>query len=168
MSGKKRRLRKVNQLQAVGILLTIAFVIIGYRFYIAPKDLKEIAFQLPDGSKTTKLYVRVADTNALRQKGLMFVKHMPDDQGMLFVYPTEENHTFWMKNTYLSLDMIFMNKSGEVVGILHDVPPLNKISRDIKKPSTYVLELLAGKARELRISEGSTLLIADGLPRTSS
>ena len=164
MSGRKRKLRKMNQLQAVGIIIFLALLAVGYHQYSKPKDLKEIMFLRPDGSSTATLSVSVAHTNRSRKKGLMFVKDLPKNQGMLFIFPEEQQLTFHMKNTYLPLDMIFVNRQKKVVGILHDVPPLNQIKRKVDKPSIYVVELNSGQARELQISEGSRLVLPAKVP----
>lgn len=164
MSGKKRRLRDANRKQAIGILLLLVAFAVGYTILADSQETIRIAFERPDGSKTKSLKVTLAATARERQKGLMFVKDMPEDSGLLFAFPEQTQQKFWMKNTYLPLDMIFMDTRGKVVGILHDVPPLNTISRTIPAPSRYVLELNGGRARQLRISEDSMLEYPGALP----
>ena len=164
MSGRKRKLRKVNQLQAIGLVLFLALVAVGYRYYKMPKNLVGIHFELPDSQKSSTLYVSLALDKASRTRGLMFVKDMPASRGMLFAFPEQKQQVFHMKNTYIPLDMIFIDQKGKVVGILHDVPQLNELRRSVKDPSKYVLELNGGRARELGITVGSQLVMPNGLP----
>ena len=164
MSGRKRKLRKVNQLQTIGILIALALLGFGYHLYSQPRDLKDVFFLLPNGSASGKISVSVVHTNAGRRKGLMYVKDMPATRGMLFLFPEQQQLKFHMKNTYIPLDMIFVDKDKKVVGILHDVPPLNSIKRSVEAPSQYVVEINSGRARELGIVTGSKLVLPEGLP----
>lgn len=86
-------------------------------------------------------------------RGLMFRREMKDDWGMLFVYPDDEILSFWMKNTYIPLDMVFIDGGGTVVGVV-TAEPLTLNPRSVGKPSRYVLELNAGTAKRLGIEAG--------------
>lgn len=90
------------------------------------------------------LEVELAATDEQRSHGLMFRRSLGEDEGMLFVFDRDEDHTFWMKNTYLPLDMIFIDAAGEVQGILPQVPPQTEVPRSIGKRSRYVLEVNGG------------------------
>ncbi len=79
-------------------------------------------------------------------RGLMYRTEMPADHGMLFQLPRREEQIFWMRNTCLSLDMLFLDEDGTVVGVLERVPILNEAPRTVRKPSRYVLEVNAGWA----------------------
>jgi uncharacterized protein len=94
----------------------------------------------------------------------MYRKTLAERAGMLFIFPSERQNTFWMKNTYLSLDMVFADKSGRVVGVLEDVPPLNEEPRSVGAQSLYVLEFAAGTARKYGILVGSTMRVHSDLP----
>lgn len=93
------------------------------------------------------LRVELADTHAAWQTGLMFVEHLETDHGMLFVFPDEEIRNFWMKNTYIPLDMLFFDGRGRLINKIVDVPPLTLTTRRSTRPARYVLEV-AGKASE--------------------
>jgi hypothetical protein len=67
--------------------------------------------------------IEIADTPASRQQGLMFRENLPQDQGMLFVFDTPSDYRFWMKNTKLTLDMIWINQNYQIVHIESNVPP---------------------------------------------
>ncbi len=69
--------------------------------------------------------VEIADTQAEREKGLMFVKHLPDGQGMLFDFDSEQDIAMWMKNTYIPLDMIFIRGDGRIARIAENTTPLS-------------------------------------------
>jgi uncharacterized membrane protein (UPF0127 family) len=79
---------------------------------------------------------------------------MPEDAGMLFVFPETEIHSFWMKNTPLTLDMIFIDEHREIVGIVESATPFSTASRSVGKPSRYVLEVNGGFTAKHGIKTG--------------
>jgi uncharacterized membrane protein (UPF0127 family) len=88
--------------------------------------------------------VEVVSTPAQQAVGLMYRKEMGAMAGMLFVFDETEEHSFWMKNTILPLDMIFLGDDRKIVGIVKDAVPFTTTSRTVGKPSRYVLEVNAG------------------------
>ena len=130
----------------------------------AASDVIRGRFSNPDQSVTEYFEFEMALTPDQRRNGLMFVTELPSNKGMLFVFPTEGNQIFWMKNTFISLDMIFLDRTLKVVGVLNNVPPLNELPRHVNKPSKYVVELAAGSARKHRIQVGSILEVASPIP----
>lgn len=99
-------------------------------------------------------FVEIAITPEQIQTGLMFREEMPLENGMLFSMPERKVQRFWMKNTPLPLDMIFMDEDGTVVGIVEDTEPYDEGSYGVDVPSKFVLELNAGRARDCGITEG--------------
>ncbi len=93
-----------------------------------------------------------------QHRGLMFVRKMPESTGMLFVYEHSEMHSMWMKNTYISLDIIFARADGTVSSVIHDTQPLSLTSQSSVEPVNYVLELNAGTARRLNIGRKSRII----------
>lgn len=93
-----------------------------------------------------------------QRRGLMFVRKMPENTGMLFVYEDSDMHSMWMKNTYIPLDMIFARADGSVSSVIHDTQPLSLTSQGSIEPVSYVLELNAGTARRLGIGKKSRLI----------
>ena len=93
-----------------------------------------------------------------QRRGLMFVREMAPNRGMLFVYGRAERRSMWMKNTYLSLDMIFARRDGTVSSIAHDTEPLSLATISSTEPVAYVLELNAGTARRLNIGRNSRII----------
>jgi hypothetical protein len=95
-----------------------------------------------------------------QSRGLMFVRQMPQTTGMLFVYEANEFHSMWMKNTYLSLDIVFARADGTVSSVIRNTEPLSLRSLSSTEPVKYVLELNAGAARRFKIGTGSRLVWA--------
>ena len=91
-------------------------------------------------------------------RGLMHVRHMPDDAGMLFVYAGSDYHSMWMKNTFIPLDMIFARRDGTIANIATDTVPQSLESVGSVEPVTYVLELNAGTSARLGIDEESRII----------
>ncbi len=98
--------------------------------------------------------VEVARQSNERERGLMFRKELAENSGMLFVYPSEAPLSFWMKNTYLPLDMIFINDTMRIVGIVENAEPLTLDARSINTPARYVLEVNGFFARRHGIQPG--------------
>jgi uncharacterized membrane protein (UPF0127 family) len=111
------------------------------------------------------LQVELARTEPERAHGLMFRRSLEPQHGMLFFMPGDDDWKFWMKNTLLHLDMVFLDQDWQVVGVLEDVPPLNEIPRGVGTPSRYVLELGAWEARRQHIALGTRLQFRE-LPDT--
>ncbi len=123
-----------------------------------PNLLAEL--RLKDAPTAPPLRAIVRATDAETQVGLMYRKEpLKDDEGMLFIFPDDIDHRFWMENTYLSLDMVFIDSTGTVVGVLDHVPPLTRDSRHVGVPSRYVLEVGAGNAAKLGYRVGTPLAI---------
>jgi uncharacterized membrane protein (UPF0127 family) len=112
------------------------------------------------GGKTFS--VELATTSEKQALGLMFRDSMPEDEGMLFIFPNEAPRSFWMKNTRIPLDIMYFDKDLKMVSLSANTPPC-RISRCPSYPSTgpamYVLELNAGKADELGVGPGSVLTL---------
>ena len=113
-----------------------------------------------------RIGVEVAADDATRQHGLMDRTSMPDDHGMIFVFPDAQIRTFWMKDTLIPLDMLFFDGDRRLVTLLHDVPPCKAdpcATYPSTAPARYVLELNAGAAAKLGVREGDTIRL-DGVP----
>jgi hypothetical protein len=88
--------------------------------------------------------VEVADTPAKRELGLMYRRDLPSDRGMIFLFPMETEQAFWMKNTPIPLDMIFISSSRRIVGIVQRAAPFTLDARSVPGSSQYVLEINGG------------------------
>jgi len=99
-------------------------------------------------------------------RGLMFVEHLPDDRGMLFVYPGDDIRAFYMKNCKIPLDMIWLSADGEVVDISPDNPPCEADPCPnifAERPFRYNLEVRGGLSRDHGLSVGDRLVFV-GIP----
>jgi hypothetical protein len=112
---------------------------------------------LRSGGAVFRFAVEVADTDATRARGLMFVESMPRFSGMLFVYPEPLAATFWMENTLIPLDMLFFDPSGRLTRIHENAVPLSREVIFGGENVLYVLEINGGLARTLGIAEGAEL-----------
>ena len=112
-----------------------------------------------DDGEIHEFTVYLATEFEQQRRGLMFVRDMPDDVGMLFIYEDSEIHSMWMKNTYISLDLVFARADGSVSSVIRDTQPLSLESRASIEPVSYVLELNAGITRRLNIGRKSRLQV---------
>lgn len=101
------------------------------------------------------LTVDLAETPQQRSKGLMFVEKLPEDRGMLFLFPNERQQSFWMENTLIPLDMFFIDAQWNVVGVVENAEPLTRSPRQVNGVSQYVLEVNAGFARQHGFGAGT-------------
>jgi len=104
-----------------------------------------------DSPLAARFVVEIADTQHKRTQGLMERVSLAPDHGMLFIFDHQSNHGLWMKNTYLSLDMIFFDNDFRVVGVRENTQPLSLEIVTINQDSRYVLEVLAGTAKKYGI-----------------
>jgi uncharacterized membrane protein (UPF0127 family) len=112
---------------------------------------------LPDRSA---VIVEVASDDATREQGLMYRDHMADDRGMIFLFTQAGEYPFWMKNTLIPLDMIWMDPDHRIVHIAHDVPPCKADPCPNYPPNakaSSVLELAAGVAAKHHLKDGDVL-----------
>jgi uncharacterized protein len=98
--------------------------------------------------------IEVVADEASRAQGLMFRQSMADDHGMLFDFRREQPASFWMKNTYIPLDMIFIRADGTVVNIAEDTVPMSEAAVNSSAPVRFVLEVNAGIARKIGLKAG--------------
>ena len=118
----------------------------------------------PDG---TKVSVEIADSEATRQRGLMFRMSLAPGEGMIFVFDAPGFYPFWMKNTLIPLDMLWLDSLARVVSIARAVPPCKADPCPSYPPDAdalYVVELVAGFARQHNVKVGDVLKL-DGVPR---
>lgn len=104
--------------------------------------------------------IEIADTPDLRKRGLMFRTSMPEDRGMLFFFDKEEPQAFWMKNTLIPLDMLFISADYKVVSVAKNAVPCKTKVCDVYpsvKPAQYVLEVNGGISDKYGIKEGDTV-----------
>lgn len=101
--------------------------------------------------------VKVVDTPETRAQGLMYVQELADDAGMLFDFKEERPVSFWMRNTYIPLDMLFIEADGTILNIHVNARPHDTTSIPSAGPVQYVLEIPGGRSTELGIEAGDTV-----------
>jgi uncharacterized membrane protein (UPF0127 family) len=121
---------------------------------------KEIVLEGTFG--TIQFVVEIADTSEKREQGLMNRKNLAPHHGMLFIFDTTERHAFWMKNTYIPLDLVFFDEAFKVVGIIENATPMSNTLLRIDKNSRYVLEIPAGSVKKHGINLNTTAHIHYG------
>lgn len=113
--------------------------------------------------KPAEIGVEIAENNRERMRGLMFRKSMPEEKGMIFAFKgPPERHQFWMHNTCIPLDMLFVDRDGIIVGIEENVPTMNDSTYSVPCPSSYVIEVNAGYCRRHGIVAGQKVQL-DGV-----
>jgi hypothetical protein len=123
-----------------------------------PKPQDTLIVQTP----TTTLQLEIATTEQQREQGLMNRTHLAPHSGMLFVFPSDQPVSFWMKNTLISLDMVFVDANGTVRQVIANVPTVSPALPDDQIPleqssGKYVIELAAGAAAKDGIVPGAVL-----------
>ena len=121
----------------------------------------EIALYDAEAGQWHPIKVEIAATPTERQQGLMGREFLAENAGMLFIYPREGNLSFWMKNTPLSLDIMYFSESGAWVSTAPDTTPFSLESYPAAAPAQYVIEMVAGSAERLNIGAGSRFVITD-------
>lgn len=119
----------------------------------APRQALSVATDL----ETLSFQVEIADDPRERALGLMYRRDMPPDQGMLFDFDAEQPVSFWMRNTYISLDMLFIKADGTIASIAKRTTPFSDESIPSRGPVRYVLEINGGLSDELGIEPGDVV-----------
>ena len=139
---------------AFNILLILFFSILNANAELVKKNLivKNI------DNSIHEFYVEIADNDMSRSQGLMWREVIEDDNGMLFIWNEEAYRSFWMKNTPISLDIIFFDKNGKFINVVTYTKPYSLEAINSAGPSKFVLELAAGQALKKNISFGSIIV----------
>ena len=127
-------------------------------------DRSTLQIATPDARLHT-IKVWIADTDTRRTRGLMFVKQLDDDAGMLFIYPQPQPIAMWMKNTYVPLDILFVRADGRVAHVVENTKPLSLDIIESKAAVVAVIELKAGSAARLKIRPGAQVIHREFEPR---
>jgi uncharacterized membrane protein (UPF0127 family) len=145
------------------ILLILIFLYIGstltkalYSSFTTPiEPVGSITDVIINGNS---IKAEIARTESEQARGLMYRQNLDTNSGMLFIYEDEAQRTFWMKNTYVPLDIIFIDKDKKVVSISSNTKPNQTDELYYSKgKSQYVLELNSGKAEELKLKPGNEI-----------
>jgi uncharacterized membrane protein (UPF0127 family) len=148
------------------IKLIAIVVAVAALFLIAyTMDVKKEVVIVNDVGEEVKVKVEIADTLKKRTVGLMDRQSLDEDSGMLFVFDLEAKHSFWMKNTLIPLDIIFIDSNNKIVDIKHNFEPCKKIICDTyasAEVAKYALEVNGGFSEKNNIRVNNTVLL-DGI-----
>lgn len=153
-------------MRAIQPIILMVIVLNSYSLSASPKDtpqsLATVNIQI-EGAQAT---VEVADTEATREKGLMFRDKLPPDHGMLFVFESEQPLSFWMKNTWIPLSIAFIDREFRVIDTQEMKPPLSVMDLKVetyvsKRPALLALEMNPGWFSKHKINEGARLKIKE-------
>ena len=114
---------------------------------------------LLDSTKSVikEIQIEIADNDFEQQTGLMYRKQMDNNNGMLFVFDKSEIKSFYMKNTYISLDIIYIDANSTIINIVKKAEPLNETSLYSDAPAKYVLEINAGLSEKWGLKKGNKI-----------
>jgi uncharacterized membrane protein (UPF0127 family) len=131
------------------------FVLLGFFLAVgAARPAGQHTLEIASKTGVHVFAVEIADTEAQRAKGLMFRKELLEGEGMLFDFHREQDVSFWMENTYISLDMIFIRGDGRILRIAENTVPLSTRIIPSGGPVRAVLEVIGGTARKFGIAPG--------------
>jgi len=133
----------------------LLFVLVVAAVPARPAPLQTLEIASKSGVHT--FAVEMAVTPAEREKGLMFRKELPEGRGMLFDFQHDQDVSFWMENTYIPLDMIFIRGDGRILRIAENTEPLSTKLIPSGGPVRAVLEVIGGTAAKLGIAPGDTV-----------
>lgn len=117
----------------------------------------ELTFTDNNNKLLKKISIEIADSPAEREQGLMYRHTMPDSCGMLFKFEVEEQQSFWMKNTIMPLDIIYVGEDMKIVSIAKNTVPYSENGIPSVKPAKYVVEVNAGFTDAYKIGEGTMI-----------
>ena len=126
---------------------------------VSPPPAAAVRFETPRGPWIVR--VEVAHTDQERARGLMFRRDLPADRGMIFIFDETSEHPFWMHNTLISLDMIYLGEDRAVVGVVERATPRTDTQRTVGKPSRYVVEVSGGEAAAHGVGPGTRAVFVD-------
>ena len=142
-----------HNLLNIRLSLTVCLFIITTLSMAREPDLESLQITNSEGL-VVSYNIEVARTPVQMRRGLMFRDSMPEDMGMLFIYNPERVATMWMKNTVLSLDMLFIDEHGVIITIAENTTPYSLNTISSQQPVRVVLELNAGQVEKHSLNTG--------------
>jgi len=129
---------------AILAVAALSILIVSYSFISNQDQEQLILYQDNNNNNLATIKYEVADTEQAIATGLMNRNSLPEDEGMLFIFDHSQAVSFWMKNTYIPLDIIFIDENMSIVNIARDTEPLSLIPIPSIQPIKYVVEVNAG------------------------
>lgn len=146
------------------LLIVFTTVLFSCKKDAEPKTVKQVEIKFKHegnlqfldslGNTRKEIQIEIADNDFERQTGLMYRKEMATDRGMLFIFDDNTIRGFYMKNTYIPLDLIFIDNNNTIVSIAKNAKPLNEASIRSEGNAQYVLEINAGLSDQWELKKG--------------
>ena len=159
-------LMRLKKLKSFNLKLFIYFVFLIFNFSLNASECKNIIFSKSKifiiNKKNTKKFrfsVDLADTKLKREIGLQCKKSLKENEGMLFIWNSEDYRHFWMKNTKFYLDIIFINSDLEIIDIYFNAKPFSLLNISSSRKAQYVLEINEGVFKNFDLMIGDKLLL---------
>ncbi len=130
----------------------------------ADASVLRVPVAIEAGSGPVLFQAELASSPDERSRGLMHRTQLGEREGMLFLFPSERQLSFWMKNTLIPLDMIFIKADRKVLGVVENAEPLTETSRFVEGNSQFVLEIRGGLSKALGIAAGQTVVFDATIP----
>lgn len=140
-----------------GLSLALATVVGVACAQERPQSLRTEPLEIATKAGPQRFTVEVADHDAQREIGLMYRHEMAADHGMLFEFNAPQRLSFWMKNTYIPLDIVFIGTDGHVLNIARQTTPLSEAAIVSAGPAAAALELRGGRAAEIGLEPGDVI-----------
>lgn len=121
------------------------------------KEGEILLLKASNDSIIKQLSIEIADDDYQTQTGMMYRKNMEDTQGMLFVFPDSQYRYFYMRNTEIALDIIYVDENKTIVNIQKNAKPFDETSLPSEGPAKYVLEIKAGLSTEWNLEKGDKI-----------
>jgi uncharacterized membrane protein (UPF0127 family) len=158
----------LNKKQLISIVVVIIIICAGYLFFFYTFGEEEeqkamVSFRISDDT-FFNITCEIADSESERNKGLMHRENLPEDEGMLFVYDNPQSQSFWMKNTLIPLDIIFIHENKTVLNVHEadlqlDVPDSNLTRYESNGSAKWVVEINQGLSAKNGITSGTKVSI---------
>lgn len=144
----------------IGALILVAMLaLFGLSQLGSAQDIAKLEpMSVSTDTASTLFTAEVVDTDDLRARGLMFRHVLPPDRAMLFDFVEPRPAAMWMKNTYISLDMLFVREDGTIAAIAENTEPFSLQTISVDEPVRGVVELAAGTVKRLGIKRGDTVV----------
>lgn len=150
-------------MKRVILLLAVFAAAVSFACREGSKSEEGFEVRVSQGEASATVTVELARTVSERQQGLMFRQELAEDAGMLFLHPEDVRSGFWMKNTYVPLDIAYISSGGEVLEVHHG-KPLDETVLQPKAPYRYVLEVNHGWFERHGLGPGARVELPAGLP----
>jgi len=157
--GSSRKQDKRKNILNISVICLVLIFLASLFFIFRKKTMfpKDLGLNI----KGNSYYLEIAQTNQERKKGLSNRQEICSNCGMLFIFNKEDQHSFWMKDTYVPLDIIWLNSKKEIVKIITAAKTDSETVYTNKTPAKYVIELPANESLKLKLQIGETIPIFD-------